>query len=93
MIGLGACSNVVALNPAASAVTVSKDAPAGCKDLGEVFGKSNDDEQEAAMSGARNDIKNKALAMGANYVVLETNNASEVKGNFKPGVEILLGGR
>jgi len=90
---LCACAHVVKLDPAASHVRVSKDIPSGCQELGEVFGKSNADDQEDAMVGARNDIKNKAHAMGGNYVVLETNNAKAVTGDFTQGTEILLGGR
>ncbi len=56
-------------------------------------GKSNADDQEDAMNGARNDIKNKAQALGGNRVLLETDNAAPVTGNFKQGVEILLTGR
>lgn len=82
---LCSCARVVPLNPAASAVSVSKDAPAGCKDVGEVFGKSNADEQDEPMIGARNDLKNRAHALGANHVVLETSNATTRSGNDEAG--------
>lgn len=90
---LVSCSHVVQLKPAASGVKVSKETPVGCKDLGEVFGKSNADDPEDAMRGARNDLKNKAHAKGGNYVVLETDNSRQVSGNTTVGTEILLGGR
>jgi hypothetical protein len=93
VLSLLSCGHVVKLNQAASAVRVSKDAPSGCEDLGEVSGKSNADDQEEAMAGARNDLKNKAHAMGGNYVLLETNNSAPVRGTMKQGIEILLTGR
>jgi uncharacterized protein YbjQ (UPF0145 family) len=81
---LGTMSGCAAtsLNPGASRVMVTRaGAPAGCEYLGSVVG-----EQGGALTGkytsnahlaegALNDMKNKAFAMGANYVVLEDTQA------------------
>lgn len=89
----GCAHNVVALGPAGQGVTIVNVAPLGCTELGEVFGKSNADDMEEAMLGARSDLRNRAGAKGASHVVLETNNSRRVTGDWEPGVEILLGGR
>jgi hypothetical protein len=87
------CSHVVKVeSPKAYSVTVSSVPQKDCEDLGEIYGKSSSFSQEKALIGAKNDLKNKAVTLGANYVLLETSNAARVE----PGseiIEILLGGR
>jgi hypothetical protein len=87
------CSHLVALQPPGTRVTIVTAAPSQCNDAGEVFGKSNADDSEEAMVGARNDLRNRAGAKGATHVVLETNNNRAVMGNWGRGIEVLLGGR
>jgi len=87
------CAHVVNLQPSGQRVLLVTETPQGCAELGEVFGKSNADDSERAMIGARNDIRNRAGLLKATHVVLETNNSRPVQGDFKQGVEILLGGR
>jgi uncharacterized protein YbjQ (UPF0145 family) len=82
-----------ALNPEAARVMVTKTpAPQGCVYIGSVVG-----EQGGAWSGrytsnanlaegAFNDMKNKAHAMGANYVVLENSNAGNTMSGDRNGV-------
>jgi uncharacterized protein YbjQ (UPF0145 family) len=81
------------LNPAAARVMVTKTpAPQGCVYIGSVVG-----EQGGAISGrytsnanlaegAFNDMKNKAYAMGANYVVLENSNAGNTVSGDRNGM-------
>ena len=82
-----------ALNPGASRVMVTRTgAPPGCEYLGSVVG-----EQGGALTGkytsnahlaegALNDMKNKAFAMGANYVVLEDTQAGNTLSGDRNGV-------
>jgi uncharacterized protein YbjQ (UPF0145 family) len=81
------------LNPGAAKVMVTKTAaPPGCTYLGSVVG-----EQGGALTGkytsnahlaegAFNDMKNKAHALGANYVVLEDTQAGSTVSGDKNGV-------
>lgn len=81
------------LNPEAARVMVTKTpAPQGCVYVGSVVG-----EQGGAISGAYtsnanlaegafNDMKNKAHALGANYVVLENSNAGNTLSGDRNGV-------
>ncbi len=70
------------LNPAAARVMVTKTpAPQGCVYLGTVIGEQGGSLTGSYTSnanlaqGAINDMKNKAYALGANYVVLENTQA------------------
>ncbi len=89
---LGGCG-ATSLNPGAARVMVTKSgAPAGCVFVGSVVG-----EQGGAFTGkytsnanlaegAFNDMKNKAHAMGANYVVIEDTQAGNTMSGDKNGV-------
>jgi uncharacterized protein YbjQ (UPF0145 family) len=66
------------LNPAAMRVLVTKQpAPQGCVYIGSVIGEQGGSltggmtSNASLAEGAMNDMKNKAFALGANYVVLE----------------------
>ncbi len=70
------------LKPGAERIIVSRSpAPDGCKFVGTVTGSQGNAISGPVTSnrnlaeGAMNDLKNKALGLGANYVVLETNQA------------------
>jgi hypothetical protein len=70
------------LNPGASRVMVTRTgAPAGCEYIGTVVGEQGGSftgkytSNAHLAEGAFNDMKNKAFAMGANYVVLEDTQA------------------
>ena len=92
LLAVSGCA-ATALNPEASRVMVTKTpAPQGCVYVGSVVG-----EQGGAISGAYtsnanlaegafNDMKNKAHAMGANYVVLENSNAGNTLSGDRNGV-------
>jgi hypothetical protein len=72
------------LVPDGEAVLVSKEpAPAGCEFLGEVQGSqgnfwtANFTSDENLINGARNEMRNAATALNANYVKIETESFSE----------------
>jgi hypothetical protein len=78
---LGGCA-ATALSPGAARVMVTKtQAPAGCVYVGSVVGEQGGSftgkytSNKNLAEGAFNDMKNKAHAMGANYVVLENTQA------------------
>lgn len=78
---LGGCA-ATALKPAAARVLVTRQpVPQGCEYLGTVIGEQGGSATGGLTSnknlaeGAMNDMKNKAHAMGANYVVLEDTRA------------------
>ena len=73
-----ACS-AVKVKPGAERVLVSKNPPpAGCKFMGTVVGSQGNSftggwtSNKNLSEGAMNDMKNKALNLGANYVQIET---------------------
>jgi uncharacterized protein YbjQ (UPF0145 family) len=92
IVSLGGCA-ATALQPGAARVMVTKTtAPASCVYVGSVVG-----EQGGALTGkytsnarlaegAFNDMKNKAHALGANYVVLEDTQAGSTVSGDKYGV-------
>jgi uncharacterized protein YbjQ (UPF0145 family) len=72
--------SIVEVKPAAAAIKVVKEdeKPFHCKVLGDVNGKSRSGDREKARKGAEADMKNHALALKANYVVVERENAGNV---------------
>ncbi|KAF1046051.1 MAG: hypothetical protein GAK35_01165 [Herbaspirillum frisingense] len=81
MAALPSCSPIPVAGDRAAAVRLTHNEPAGCAFLGDVTGSqgnfllgpitSNSDME----TGARNDLKNKAAAMGGNVVYLLTQRA------------------
>ena len=66
LLSLTACS--VALQPGAEKINLAKSDPASeCKELGDVTGSSN-----FGMENVKNDLRNQALKLGANFVRMET---------------------
>ena len=78
VLGLGAligCS--VPLSQAGAGVKLSKEEPAaGCTEIGTVTGQGNVDDIERA----KNEMRNHAANLGANYVRWDTHSASGSKG-------------
>ena len=81
-IFLGACS-AKSVQPGAERIIVSdQPAPAGCKFVGEVHGSqgnfwtSDFTSDENLLAGARNEMRNQAQVLGANYVKIETQSHS-----------------
>ncbi|MFP6640578.1 MAG: DUF4156 domain-containing protein [Myxococcota bacterium] len=91
-IGLGGCK-AVPLAPGAEKVIVSRQAaPEGCKFVGAVVGEQGGmvsgqlTSNKNLAQGALNDIRNKALQLGANYVSLESVSAGTTsRGSFYEG--------
>lgn len=79
---LAACQSIK-LNPEASLVRLTHEEPKNCQFLGDVTGNQGDQitgvfTSNADMeTGARNDLKNKAKALGGNTVYLLTNRAGQ----------------
>ena len=89
---VGGCA-ATALNPGAARVMVTKtQAPPGCVYVGSVVGEQGGSfsgkytSNKNLAEGAFNDMKNKAFAMGANYVVLEDTHAGNTMSGDKYGV-------
>ena len=84
--------SVVEVKPAAAAIKVVKEdeKPFRCKVLGDVQGKSRSGDREKARKGAEADLKNRALALKANYVVIERENAGNV-GTTSPSDAYIYG--
>ncbi|MDR3452996.1 MAG: DUF4156 domain-containing protein [Rhodoferax sp.] len=84
---LAGCAPTQLSSPAASAVRITNNEPAaGCTYLGDVTGSQGDFVRGVITAnadletGARNDIKNKAAAMGGNLVYLLTQRAGQTGG-------------
>lgn len=92
-VSLLGCAHVETLSPAGEQIKIVHERPPGCTDLGEIFGKSNADDSEEAMHGARADLRNRAAKLGASHVLLETSNSRRVVGSWHWGVEFLLTGQ
>jgi len=93
LVGLSTGCAATSLNRGAERVMVTKaTAPAGCVYLGSVVGEQGGSLSGAYTSnanlaeGAFNDMKNKAHAMGANYVVLENTQAGNTVSGSRSGV-------
>ncbi len=71
------------LKPEATAIRVAISEPTGCAYLGEVTGAQGNfltggwTSNESLETGARNDMKNKAYAMGGNVIVMLANRAGQ----------------
>jgi len=75
LVALTSSACLAELNDAGSKVQVGKGDPKGrCRELGTVYGSGNGGgytTSEDKMRSARNDIRNKAAALGANYVEMD----------------------
>lgn len=76
VLALAACS-AVPVSQGGAAVELVSTRPSGCKALGEVVGRQGNvfsgdfTSNEDLMVGARNDLRNKAAAMGGNVVAMQ----------------------
>ena len=67
------CACAPKIKPIGKNVRVVKNEPPGCKSIGEVYARSElGISAESNIQGARNSLRNKAGAKGANTVVIET---------------------
>ena len=88
---LAACAAKQA-SPGAERVFVSEDPPAaGCRFVGEVQGSqgnfwtSDFTSDRNILTGARNELRNQALSLGANYVMVETQSHSHNTARYSLG--------
>lgn len=87
------CMRVATLRPGAERIRLVNQEPPGCDQLGDVTGKSTAErDPEAALQGARNDLRNRAQAMGATHVVLQNSSSDKVFGVFTPAQETVVSG-
>lgn len=81
-VSLVACS-ATALNPGAQNIRITHKEPTKCKFLGDVIGGQGNaftgelTSNETMERGARNDIKNKAYALGGNVLYLVSQRAGQ----------------
>jgi hypothetical protein len=64
---VGGCAPIALTSQGRSVQLMKADPPTGCKEVGSVSGETTE-----ASEGAKNDMRNKAAAIGANYVRIET---------------------
>ena len=91
IVFLSACAAKQA-SPGAERVFVSeRPAPEGCQFVGEVMGSQGNfwtaefTSDRNLLTGARNEMRNQALSLGANYVVIETQSNSNNTGRYSLG--------
>lgn len=96
LLGLVACA-AAQLNPGAERVRFAQTEPQGCEYLGEATGNQGNFFSGAWTSnanletGARNELKNQAAAMGGNVIVMLTNRAGQT-GHMSGGSWGMSGG-
>jgi Domain of unknown function (DUF4156) len=84
---LSACAPIPIV-PGAERIKLTNQEPTGCENLGEVVGTQGNmisggwTSNESLVLGARNDLKNKAQALGANVVHLLTNTTGQASGRY-----------
>src|SRR4051812_19547899 len=85
--------SLVEAQPGAAKVKLVKESekPLRCKTLGDVHGISRSRVEQDARGGAENDIKNRASALKANYVLVDVDRVKAV--GTSPYREIFLGGK
>lgn len=82
----------IQLNPGAERVRLTNQEPQGCEYLGDVVGSQGNavtggwTSNETLITGARNDLKNKAAAMGGNVVQILTATAAHSGGKGGGGM-------
>jgi hypothetical protein len=76
----GCFSNVVALEPKASKVTIvhETDKPLHCEVLGKISGMSRSADEKEGRTGAENDFRNHAAELKANFAYAEAERAGQV---------------
>jgi hypothetical protein len=89
----GAMDKRVTLHPEAAQVELRTGRPEGCQGLGDVVGSASvEGSLEQATLEARNDVRNKAAALGATLVDLQTNNDQKKGGMWGARYEVTLAG-
>ena len=89
----GAMDKRVALRPEANRVELMTGRPEGCQALGDVIGSASvEGDKEQATQEARSDVRNKAAALGATHVELQSTSNERKAGMWQPRYEITLSG-
>jgi hypothetical protein len=85
--------DIVEAKPGAAKIKVVResDKPLKCTTLADVHGVSRSRSEEKARAGAENDIKNRASAFKANYVLVDVDRVKPI--GTSPYREIFLGGK
>ena len=94
-IGLTGCPvrEVATLHPRAAHVEIISGAPMGCRSLGDVYGTSiAEDDPQAAMQGARNDLRNQTASLGGTAVALQQSAADAERGTWGVAKKVTLAG-
>jgi hypothetical protein len=87
---LPACA-AIQVNPGAERVRITNAEPQGCESLGDVVGTQGNaitgayTSNEDLITGARNDLKNRAYALGANTVYILTSTTGQTTGQYGGG--------
>lgn len=89
----GGLDRRVTLHPQAAGVEIATGHPEGCRALGDVVGSASvEGSQEQAVLEARNDVRNKAAALGATQVELQTSNNGKQPGVWSARYEVTISG-
>jgi hypothetical protein len=94
---LGSCAGTmdkrVTLRPEATRIELVTGRPEGCQALGDVIGSASvEGDKEQAMQEARNDVRNKAAALGATHVELQSTSNEKKGGMWGARYEMTLSG-
>jgi Domain of unknown function (DUF4156) len=90
---VGGLDRRVTLHPQAAGVEIVTGHPEGCRPLGDVAGSASiEGSQEQAVLEARNDVRNKAAALGATQVELQTSNNAKQVGVWSARYEVTISG-
>jgi hypothetical protein len=92
---LAACvtENLVEAGPGTGKIKLVKESerPIRCQTIADVHGTSRSQSEAKARVGAENDIKNRAAALKANYVLVDVDRVKPI--GTSPYREIFLGGK
>jgi hypothetical protein len=95
VVAIAGCGrrDIAVLHPEAKQVVLSSGMLQDCENLGDVSGKSTaEGDPEAAMQGARNDLRNRVAALGGTHGVIETSVSDMKVGVWRGAKEIVLSG-
>lgn len=89
----GSLDKRVVLRPEAARVELVTGQPEGCQSLGDVVGSASiEGDKDQATLEARNDVRNKAAALGATHVALQTSSGESKPGMWAARHEMTLSG-
>jgi hypothetical protein len=95
LLALPGCATATAMHiePNAKYVRIAPERPVGCRELGEVMGSYESEDQLQAVNGAQWQLRNRASVLGGDYVQVFQNYASRSWTGYAPGAhEVTLSG-